>query len=74
MEMDKRIMCAILLSFLIYMLFMYKQVNEIKFSVKKENDNVMKRLKNSEEHNEQLFSNIEKINNSLISSNSDKSE
>lgn len=74
METDKKIMCAIMLSIVIYMLFMYNQMNNMKMSVKKENDNLVKRLKNNEEAQEQLYASVEKVNDMILTSKSDKSE
>lgn len=75
METDKKIMCAIVLSIIVYMLFMYNQMNTLKMSVKKENDNLVKRLKNNEEAQDQLYKGFEKVNSVLASArDSDKSD
>jgi hypothetical protein len=75
METDKKIMSAIVLSIIIYMLFMYNQMNTFKLSVKKDNDNIVKRLKNSEQSQQELFAGFEKVNNVLASAtDSDKAE
>ena len=75
METDKKIISAIVLSIIVYMLFMYNQMNTLKLSVKKENDNLVKRLKNNEEAHEKLYAGFEKVNNVLESArNSDETE
>ena len=75
METDKKIMCAIVLSIIVYMLFMYNQMNTLKLSVKKDNDNLVKRLKNNEEAHDQLYKGFEKVNSVLASArDSDKSD
>ena len=75
METDKKIMCAIVLSIIVYMLFMYNQMNTLKLSVKKDNDNIVKRLKNNEQAHQELYAGFEKVNNVLSSArDSDKSE
>ena len=75
MENDKKIMCAIVLSIIIYMLFMYNQMNTLKLSVKKENDNIVKRLKNNEQAHQELYAGFEQVNSVLASTrDSDKTD
>ena len=74
METDKKIMCAIMLSIIIYMLFIYNQVNTMKMSAMKDNDNLIKRLKNNEEAHDQLYASVEKVNDIILTTKSDETE
>ena len=75
MDTDKKIMSAIVLSIIIYMLFMYNQMNSFKLTVKKDNDNLVKRLKNNEEAQDKLYAGFEKVNTALASAtNSDETD
>ena len=45
MEVDKKVMYAITLCFIISMLFMYREVNVMKLNSKTDNESMMKKLK-----------------------------
>ena len=61
METDKKLFIALGMIFIVYMLFMYNQVNCMKDSIKKENETLLKRVKGTEDINNAIQGELLKI-------------
>jgi len=66
MEIDKKVMTAITLCFIIAMLFMYREVNVIKVNSKAENNSMLKKIKSHDEFQSNFDSNFESKLKSLM--------
>jgi len=74
METDKKLMCAITMCVIIYMVFVYNQVHSLKLSVQKDHDTMTKRLTDSEKSHNELCLRYDKVSNELLSRHSDETE
>lgn len=63
MELDNgnRIVIALGLCMVVYMLFMYNQMNSFKATCKTDNEGIMKRFEENEEMSESIHSHLKKL-------------
>ena len=66
MEVDKKIISVITLSFLVAILYMYREVNVMKLNTKCENDSIKKRIKSYDEFQSNFDSTFESKLKSLM--------
>ena len=71
MEIEKRIVIAMTLFMIIYMLFMYKQVSVLEIKCKNDNESLIKRFDENEEIQENMENKLNLLNSKPASDSSD---
>ena len=71
MEIEKRIVIAMTLCMIIYMLFMYKQVSVLEMKCKNDNESLIKRFDENDEFQENLENKFKILNSKPASDSSD---